>query len=343
MATPSLDAISTALVLPHYAVQAFDPAHLAFDAQRPLLVLAPQFESARPEVRRRYPASKLAQVVHGSQVTESPVAALPFDADAWLLPALAPEEDLRALAGLRGVMERLFAPDGCPWDREQTHESLRRYLLEETYELVDAIDRGNLDGLREEIGDVLAHMFMQTALAQRAGTFTLEDVLEYATAKFVRRHPHVFGEEEAGSMEALLDRWESIKRAERAEKGVAEDAPVEGALDSVPLAAPALVRTQSLIGRALRGGLAPAPGDATAAARAALQAGDIGALLFATARLARESGIDAEEALRLAGERFAAQFRALEGMARSAGATLGDQDTVSHDAVWGAVSAPVAQ
>lgn len=338
MSALSLDAICEAIDLAPHAVQAFDPEHPAFDAQRPLLVLAPQFEAARPEIRRRYPASKAARVVRGGVVEACTIAALPLDAGAWLLPALAPEEDLRALAGLRRVMERLFAPDGCPWDREQTTESLRHYLLEETYELVDAIDRGDSDGIREELGDVLAHMFMQTALAQQAGTFTLEDVLEYATAKFVRRHPHVFGEEEAGSMAALLDRWETIKRAERAAKGGSDDATVEGALDSIPLAAPALVRTQSLIGRAGIGGLASSSTPATEAARVALDVGDVGALLFAAVRLARERDVDAEEALRLTSERFASAFRALETASRASDDEVAAQDAGVHAAVWGAVA-----
>jgi tetrapyrrole methylase family protein/MazG family protein len=335
---PSLDAICAAFGLAAHAVQAFDPAHPAFDAQRPLLVLRPQFEAARPELRRRYPPSKVARAVRGGSAEACDVAALPFDAEAWLLPALAPEEDLRSLAGLRGVMERLFAPDGCPWDREQTHESLRRYLLEETYELVDAIDRGDPDGLREEIGDVLAHMFMQTALAQQAGTFTLEDVLEYATAKFVRRHPHVFGEEEAGTMEALLDRWERIKRDERAAIGMSDETPPAGALDSVPLAAPALQRTQSLIGRAGTAGLQPAPAGVEEAARAALDAADVGTLLFAAVRLARERGVDAEEALRTSAERFASAFRALEAAARASGGELAQADAARHTAVWSAAA-----
>ena len=335
---PSLDAICAALDLAPHAVQAFDPAHPAFDAQRPLLVLPPQFEAARPEVRRRYPPSKIARVLRGDTTDETTVATLPFDTQAWLLPALAPEEDLRSLAGLRGVMERLFAPDGCPWDREQTHESLRRYLIEETYELVDAIDRGDPDGLREEIGDVLAHMFMQTALAQQAGTFTLEDVLEYATAKFVRRHPHVFGAEEAGSMEALLDRWEAIKRGERAAKDESAEMPPAGALDSIPLAAPALQRTQSLIGRAGTGGLAPATVGAAEVARAALDSSDVGALLFAAVRLARERGADAEEALRTTAERFVSAFRALETASRAAGSEPAARESAEHAAVWAAVA-----
>ena len=336
--SPSLDALLAAFGLARHAVQAFDPAHPRFDSARGLLVLMPQFPAARPLVTARYAPDAPLRIARSGSVEASTVATLPFDADAWLLPSLRPEEDHASLDALRGVMERLFAPDGCRWDREQTHESLRRYLLEETYELVDAIDRSDSDGLREEIGDVLAHMFMQTALAQQAGTFSLEDVLEYATAKFVRRHPHVFGEEEAGSMEALLDRWETIKRAERTAKGESEDAPVEGALDSIPLAAPALQRTQSLIGRAGTGGLAPAPIEATEAARVALEASDVGALLFAAVRLARERGVDAEEALRTTAERFASAFRGLEAASRGSDVEVGAGAAGEHPAVWAAVA-----
>ncbi|MEX2229181.1 MAG: MazG nucleotide pyrophosphohydrolase domain-containing protein [Dehalococcoidia bacterium] len=256
---PTLIAIMDALGLAPHELQTFDPAYSRFDAQRPLLVLDEQFVAARPLLGDRYPARAPARaVVRGAVRDGVAVADLPEDADAWLLPALPPEQDSRALAGLRGVMERLYAPDGCPWDREQTHESLRRYFLDEAYELVDAIDHGDVRGLEEEIGDVLAHLFMQTALAQLAGTFTVEDVVAHASAKFVRRHPHVFGDEAAGSQEALLDRWEQIKAAERAQRGEAAGAEApEGALDSVPAAAPALQRASALIGRALRAGVTP--------------------------------------------------------------------------------------
>jgi hypothetical protein len=128
---PSLDAILAALGLQPHEVQAFDPDHPGFDAQRPLLVLAPQFDAARALLGERYPAGVRATVVGGGATSTAALRGLPGDADAWLLPGLPPEEDHRALAGLRGVMERLFAPDGCPWDREQTHESLRRFFLEE--------------------------------------------------------------------------------------------------------------------------------------------------------------------------------------------------------------------
>lgn len=143
-------------------------------------------------------------------------------------------------------------------------------------------------------------------------------------------------------MEALLDRWESIKRTERTTKGEPDEAPSVGALDSVPLAAPALQRAQSLIGRAATGGLAPAPVGATEAVRAALEASDIGGLLFAAVRLARERGVDAEEALRASAARFAEAFRALESAARDAGVEPAARETGEHAAVWAAVrvSAP---
>ena len=235
-------------------LQALDPAHPRFDAQRALLVLPPQFAAARPLLAGRYPAAHEARAALAGGAAPSTVATLPADARAWLIAPLAPEADLRSLAGLRAVMERLYGPDGCPWDREQTHESLREYLLEETYEVVDAIDRGDVDGLREELGDLLAHVFMHTSMAQERGEFSVEDVVEGIAAKMVRRHPHVFGDEDAGSEEQLLDRWEEIKAEERAAADGGAERPERGALDSVPLAAPALQRSQSLQSRAARAG-----------------------------------------------------------------------------------------
>ena len=329
----SLDALVAAFALAPHEVQVLDPAHPAFDAARPILVLPAQFEAARPLVRRRYPPQVGARVLVDTVVETATIAALPLDAAAWLLPALRPEEDRGSIAGLRGVMERLFAPDGCPWDREQTPQTLRRYLLEETYELVDAIDRDDASALREELGDLFAHLFMQTALAQQAGRFTVEDVAEYAHAKFVRRHPHVFGDEEAGSTEELLDRWDAIKRAERAVNGDSE-ATVPGALDSVPLAAPALQRARNVLSRAIRAGLVDAPVRATAAVEAALANDNIGALLFAAVRLADAGDLDAEEALREHTARFVAAFEALEAEARAAGVEIGNLALERRQAAW---------
>ena len=335
MTEPLFDALIAAFALAPHEVQVLDPAHPDFDAARPVLVFPAQFEAARPLVRRRYPPKAEARVILDGEVRATAVAMLPLDAAAWLLPVLRPEEDRASIAGLRGVMERLFAPDGCPWDREQTPQTLRRYLLEESYELVDAIDRDDASALREELGDLFAHLFMQTALAQQAGRFTAEDVAEYAHAKFVRRHPHVFGDEEAGSTEALLDRWEAIKRAERAAEGTPADASTPlGALQSVPLAAPALQRTRNVLSRAVRAGLGEAPEAAGAAVEAALAAGEVGALLFAAVRLADGRDIDAEEALREQTARFVAAFATLEAEARAGGVEVAALPPERRAAVW---------
>jgi uncharacterized protein YabN with tetrapyrrole methylase and pyrophosphatase domain len=321
--TSTLAIALAAFDLQPHEIQAFDPAYPRFDAQRPLLVLAPQFAAAREPLAGRYPADTVARALTDDGVSDVPLSALDEAARhavAWLLPALPPERDHRALAGLRGVMERLYAPDGCPWDREQTHETLRPYLLEETYELVDAIDRGDHADLEEELGDVFAHLFMQTTLAQLAGEFTVEDVVEHAVAKFVRRHPHVFGDEVADSQEALLARWAQIKESERAERAATTDEPVAGELDSVPRAAPALQRAQAMLRRVRRS--APgflSPTDAPAAAGAFVAAPDdatLAALLWAVADAADAAGIDAEETLRLAANGFAERFARHEQAAR---------------------------
>lgn len=318
--------VLSALELEPAQVQVFAAQHPWFDASRALLVLPPFDEATRAALADRYPVSHPARVVVEGDVRTAEVGGLPGRASAWLVEPLPPDEDARSLAGARAVMERLYGPDGCPWDREQTHESLRKYLLEECYEVVDAIDRGDLLGLREELGDLLAHVFMHTAMAQEAGEFRLEDVTESAVRKMVRRHPHVFGDEAAGTNEQLLARWEEIKAAERAASE--SDAP-PSALASVPLAAPALQRAQSLQQRAVRAGLeepAPAPVSALAFAVEALAAGpDAGALaavLWAAVRVARELKVDAEEVLRARAGRFTSAFGDLEDAARTAGVEL---------------------
>jgi len=342
-ASTSLDQIAAAFGLAPHEVQVFDPAHPRFDAQRPLIVLRAQAEAARPLVRERYHPDLDARVVVDGTASTTSVAALPLDAEAWLLPALPPEADTRSIDGLRRVMEHLFSPDGCPWDKEQTHATLRPYLLEEAYELVDAIDRDDMPGLREEIGDVLAQMFMLTTIADLGGSFTLEDAVQYANEKFVRRHPHVFGDEAAGSAEVLNQRWDTIKAQERAARTIEGEAGetdvVEGALDSTPAAAPSLQRAQSLIRRARRAGLAELAIAPHEALRGALERSDWAAALWSLAFLAAEEGFDAEETLREASSRFTAAFRSIEAEARSTGV---DVDALPEDRramPWAAVSA----
>ena len=352
----ALPRVIAALGLAPHQLQLFDPAYPRFDAQRPLLVLAPQFRAARPLLAARYPTATEARAVSegapsANVVTPALLAALPPNATAWLLPALPPELDTRGIAGLRGLVERLFGPDGCPWDQAQTPETLGTYFIEESYELVDAIERGTTADIREELGDILAHVFMQTSVAQLRGDFTVEDVVDHIARKLVRRHPHVFGDVESDDPEEIERLWEQIKAQERAERATdANAARPESALDSVPHAAPALVRSDQLVGRAERAGLGPAPTparDELATAIAALdlarptsppsssEASDaIGALLWATVRLARQLEIDPEQALRAAAHAFTDRFRAAEGAAHNANLPLSRLPAAQRNAPW---------
>lgn len=250
------------------------------------------------------------------------------------VPALAPERALRVAQGLHAITARLRAPGGCPWDREQTHRSIRANFIEETYEAIDALDAGDMDAFREELGDVLLQVYLQAQMAEEAGEFALEDVYEAIAAKLVRRHPHVFGDVVAADSGEVLRNWDRIKEAERRARGARAARAAPSALDGIPRSLPALDRAalaQDRIDRlappALRRdtasfvadldrALAVLRGDA---ARAAAQQGAIGQALFALVGLARGSGIDAEQALGEALNAVAARFKALEVPLRAAG------------------------
>jgi tetrapyrrole methylase family protein / MazG family protein len=247
------------------------------------------------------------------------------------VPALPPERAVRVGQGLQAITARLRAPDGCPWDREQTHRSIRSNFLEETYEALDALDAGDMDAFKEELGDVLLQVYLQSQMAEEAGEFLLEDVYEAIASKLVRRHPHVFGDVVAGDAGTVLRNWEQIKAAERAAKGEAADAPPVSALAGVPRSLPALARAALTQERAAR--LVPrdeGDADLVAALDAALgplradsapeAAGEaLGAALFTLVALARAHGLDPEETLNEATAAFAARFAALEDHLRSAG------------------------
>ena len=240
---------------------------------------------------------------------------LPDGAGAWLIAPLAPEEDHPSFAALRSIVERLYAPGGCPWDREQTHESLRQYLLEESYEVAEAIDEGDVSALREELGDLLVQILMHCAMAQEASEFTVEEVVRDASLKMIRRHPHVFGDESAQDAASLVAvRWDEIKAAERAARG---EGGLGAALDAVPRAAPALLRAAALQGRAERAGASRPPAQPAERVREALEGAEaagwaqaesrIGELLWAVVALGREHDIDAEAALRASAAAFVEQ------------------------------------
>jgi tetrapyrrole methylase family protein/MazG family protein len=253
---------------------------------------------------------------------------------------------------LCGLMQRLLAPDGCPWDREQTLQTLVPYLVEETYEVVDALASGSVDDHREELGDLLLQIVFQSELRFAEGAFGIDDVARGIVTKLVRRHPHVFGEVVAKDSDAVLANWAKLKATEKAEKGKL------GALDGIPKSAPALLR-------ATRGGeKASAVGfdwpDATgprakiaeelAELDAAVAAGDhveiekeLGDVLLATANLARKLGVDAEGALRGSTDRFAARFAHIEAALRAQGRAISDASPEEQDRLWDAAKDALKQ
>jgi tetrapyrrole methylase family protein/MazG family protein len=257
------------------------------------------------------------------------------------VPPVPPSRRTRRFADLVGVMARLRGQGGCPWDREQTHRSLRRWLTEECGEAIDAIDADDMAGLCEELGDVLLQIVFHAQIATESGAFTIDDVVHSIVAKLIRRHPHVFADAEAADPEAVVRSWEAIKKAE---KGRAESA-----LHGVPLALPALSRAQKMGERAAKVGFdwpGPQPvieklAEELAELRTAFAAGDsaaveheIGDLLFAAVNVARWARVDPEEALRSMLRRFATRFQAIEAEAARSGRSLGEMTLDEMDAAW---------
>jgi len=217
-----------------------------------------------------------------------------------------PQADGKRIERLLAIMAKLRDPDGgCPWDLEQSFETIAPYTLEEAYEVDDAIRRQDWGGLRDELGDLLLQVVFHARMAEEAGHFRFDDVVAAICEKLVRRHPHVFGEAEIRTAEEQTRSWEAIKAAEREEAGA-----YAHPLDGVPLALPALARAAKLQRRAAREGLGaalPEPGDEK------LDAFALGERLFALVALANREGLDPEQALRDANARFVARARGRVG------------------------------
>jgi tetrapyrrole methylase family protein/MazG family protein len=224
------------------------------------------------------------------------------------------------------VVRRLRAPDGCPWDREQTHESLRQYLLEETYELLEAIDSGDQQKLLEELGDVLLQVAMHAEIADQEGRFDAGQVSEQAAAKMVARHPHVFGDVEAKDADQVLRNWERQKAAEATHAGRKD----ESVLDRVPRTLPALAWALQLQKRAARVGFETPLEEADGR----LTEEELGRRLFELVNLARRNRLNPEDALRIAGQRFKARFDALESKLRSKGSDLRQLSDKERADLW---------
>lgn len=255
-----------------------------------------------------------------------------------------------SLARLVDVMDALLAPDGCPWDREQTLASLRPFLVEETYEVLDALERGAPADHCEELGDLLMQVVFHAALRRAEGAFGIDDVVAGICDKLIRRHPHVFGDASAATSEAVLAQWNDIKQAEKAKKAAAAGSDARPrTLAGVPKGLPALARAQALGSKAGRVGFDwPGPDGSLAKVREEVEEvaetiadGDrdaahreLGDLLFATVNLARKLGVDAETALHDASARFTRRFEFIEDRLAERGRAPEQSTLDEMDALW---------
>jgi tetrapyrrole methylase family protein/MazG family protein len=246
-----------------------------------------------------------------------------------------------SFARLCRIMARLRAPGGCPWDREQTPASLKPYLIEEAYETIDAIDSGDRQALREELGDLLLQVVFHAELSQEGGSFDMAEVATGISDKLVRRHPHVFGGETADGSNGALRNWEAVKATERPKN--------KGTLDSIPRGLPALLRAMRSGEKAGAVGFDwSAPADVVTKVdeelgelREAMHAGDasaiteeLGDLLFALVNLSRRLGVDAESALHRATDKFQSRFAFMERELRAQSRTPRDASMPELDGLW---------
>lgn len=228
------------------------------------------------------------------------------------------------------VMARLRAPDGCPWDREQTHETLLRYLIDETYELIEAVERGDDAHIAEELGDLLLQVVFHAQMGTDAATFDIDDVADEIVRKLIRRHPHVFGGVEVSGAEEVVANWDVIKRAEKSR---------DGALEGVPSGLPALAYAAKLLRRA---GKRSVPGDearlgVTLPSEPDEAEARLGDILMSIVSLSRGAGVDAETALRKAARRFGDRIQRVEALAGRSADEVGDEEFAS---LWASAADP---
>ena len=250
-------------------------------------------------------------------------------------------QDLRGFETLISILQRLRAPGGCPWDREQTHASLKRNLLEESYEVLEAIDRDDPKGLAEELGDLLVQVGFHGQIAQESGDFDLGDVLTLANEKLVRRHPHVFGDATAADAREVERNWEKIKEAEREQQGQRKS-PVEG----IPKDLPSMAVAQLMQDRVGRSGfewddisgvldkVAEEVEELRQAETLEEKVHELGDLFFVMVNLARWLGIHAEDALRLANQRFQWRYLKMEELAGSRGLDFAGLPLSEKEELW---------
>ena len=254
------------------------------------------------------------------------------------LPRVSGADSGASFAGLVGIMARLRGPGGCPWDREQSHQSLRKYLLEECYETLEALDSDDARKTAEELGDLLLQIVFHAQIAREAGAFTMDDVARGISAKLVRRHPHVFGDARVASSGEVYTRWEELKRKERGDGA--------SILDTVPRSMPALAYSQEVQARAARTGfdwsdvqgvLAKVEEEIQefrSARDKAEQESELGDIFTALVNIARWLGFDSENALRRANARFCQRFTTMERLCRERGLDFAKLPMERKEALW---------
>ena len=247
-------------------------------------------------------------------------------------------QDLKQFATLVDIIARLRAPDGCPWDRKQTHASLRENLLEECYEVLEALDEGDSGKLCDELGDLLMQVVLHTQIATEAGEFELEDVLSSINTKLIHRHPHIFGSLKVRDAEEVALNWEALKQEEREAD--------TSMLASAPKQMPALGYSQAIQRRVAQVGfdwedidgiidkLAEEVSEFKQAESQEKRAWEFGDLLFTLANIARRLGVDLEAALRQANKRFYRRFTCMEELCRQRGVNIGDLSFDEQNILW---------
>jgi tetrapyrrole methylase family protein/MazG family protein len=326
---------------------------LPFEPHQPSIIAQVYNQSLAADLKltlmSRYPDDHPVKLVHAAGTSDQLIEAIPLwqiDQSEYVglltalyLPALAGNTGLPVLAD---IVARLRAPDGCPWDQEQTHESMRVHLIEETYEVIDAIDAGDDDMLAEELGDLLFQIVFHAQLGYENEAFNLGHVISGIAQKLIRRHPHVFGDLEISTKDELLKNWERLKSEERAQEPETE----KGMLDGLPAHLPALAQSQGYQERAARVGfdwpdvsgvyakLAEELDEFKRAENQSDRIAEIGDLLFVVVRLAGWYDIDSEMALREANRRFKSRFRYLEAQARHQSRELRDYSLEGLNQLW---------
>jgi tetrapyrrole methylase family protein/MazG family protein len=308
-------------------------------------------------LRRLYPADHVVGRLGLPDATS--IAALGSDdlGGALYLAPLAPEAAVAGPWAMPAISDRLRRPDGCPWDREQTHASLRKHLLEEAYEVYDALEGGATPELAGELGDLLLQIVLHAQLAAEAGVFDLTDVNAAIATKIVRRHPHVFGDAEARTATDVNRQWERIKADERSAEANGDGTAgttMKGALDGISGSLPALAASQEMQERAANigydwpslEGVLDKVIEETEELREAAEGGDdaawaeeFGDLLFVLVNVARKRGVEAEAAVRAANAKFRRRFASVERQAADRGVALRDLDFEALDALWDSAKA----